>query len=140
MSPFSHLLHELRMRLNVRQVDLADRMGYEQSYISALEAGLRGPPTPEFVDRLICALEVSPEEAESLKVAASASQRRLEIDANAPQHHYRLLNDLRDKLWALGPRQVELIQNLLDLPIAEPTAPSEPVRRLLRRKQEEVEM
>lgn len=40
------------MRHGVRQVELAERIGYEQSYISALEAGAKGPPTPEFIDRL----------------------------------------------------------------------------------------
>lgn len=41
MSPFSHFLHELRMRYDIRQVELAETMGYEQSYISALEVGIK---------------------------------------------------------------------------------------------------
>lgn len=41
MSPFSQFLHDLRMRRRLRQADLADLLGYEQSYISALEVGLR---------------------------------------------------------------------------------------------------
>jgi predicted transcriptional regulator len=47
MSPFSHFLHTLRMRLEIRQAELAALVGYEQSYISALEVGLKGPPTEE---------------------------------------------------------------------------------------------
>lgn len=58
MSPFAHLLHNLQMRHNIRQSELAERLGYEQSYISALEIGLKGPPGPDFVDRLIAALEL----------------------------------------------------------------------------------
>ena len=52
MSPFSRYLVDLRRRLGVRQGELADLLGYDQSYLSALEIGQKGPPTPEFVDRL----------------------------------------------------------------------------------------
>lgn len=50
MSPFSHFLHELRLRHQIRQAELAELLGYEQSYISALEIGAKGPPTEEFVE------------------------------------------------------------------------------------------
>ena len=50
MSPFSHFLHELRLRHQIRQSELAELLGYEQSYISALEIGAKGPPTEEFVE------------------------------------------------------------------------------------------
>jgi predicted transcriptional regulator len=45
MSPFSHFLHELRLQHQIRQSELAELLGYEQSYISALEVGIKGPPT-----------------------------------------------------------------------------------------------
>ena len=57
MNPFSHYLHDLRMRHEIRQSELAELLGYEQSYISALEIGAKGPPTPEFIEKLILALE-----------------------------------------------------------------------------------
>lgn len=77
MSPFSHLLRELRMRHNVRQVELAELLGYEQSYISALEVGLEGPPTQEFVERLKAALPLSSAEQQEVLAAVEASQRKL---------------------------------------------------------------
>ncbi|MDE1712018.1 helix-turn-helix transcriptional regulator (plasmid) [Chromobacterium amazonense] len=52
MSPFSKYLHQLRISYGVRQVKLAEWLGYEQSYISALEIGTKEPPTAEFVQRL----------------------------------------------------------------------------------------
>lgn len=63
------------MRHNVRQVELAELLGYEQSYISALEVGLKGPPTQEFVERLKAALPVSSVEQQELLTAAEVSQR-----------------------------------------------------------------
>ena len=56
MSPFSESLHSIRVRHGLRQVELAKLVGYEQSYISALEVGLKGPPTDEFVERLTAAI------------------------------------------------------------------------------------
>lgn len=85
MSPFAHFLHDLRMRRNVRQADLAELMGYEQSYISALEIGLKGPPTPEFLSRLVAALSLSPDEQAQLQLAADASQRKLVLDPDMPE-------------------------------------------------------
>ncbi|PYE26357.1 helix-turn-helix protein [Paraburkholderia silvatlantica] len=58
MSPFSILLHEFRLRCNLRQSDLAERLGYEQSYLSSLEVGRKGRPTREFVLKLVEALNL----------------------------------------------------------------------------------
>ena len=73
MSPFSHFLHELGLRFEIRQAELARLVGYEQSYISALEVGLNGPPTQEFITRLIQAVALSPPEQLQLRNAVGAS-------------------------------------------------------------------
>lgn len=140
MSPFSHLLHELRMRHQVRQIDLAQRVGYEQSYISALEAGAKGPPTQEFVDRLGAVLALSDDEAQALHAAAEASQRKLVIDPDAPQDVYWLLSRLRAKLPALTPAQVRVINEVLSMPTAAAEACREPRRKLRRQRNPEVQM
>lgn len=88
MSPFSQLLHDLRVRHGLRQADLAERIGYEQSYISALEVSLKGPPTVEFLDRVANAMSLSDEERRQLWATAQASQRKLVIDPDAPPDIY----------------------------------------------------
>jgi transcriptional regulator with XRE-family HTH domain len=50
------------MRHGIRQAELAEALGYEQSYISALEVGLKGPPTEVFVERLIQVLQIPVEQ------------------------------------------------------------------------------
>ena len=79
MSPFSESLHSIRVRHGLRQVELAKLVGYEQSYISALEVGLKGPPTDEFVERLTAAIPLTKEEQEALRAAAQESHRKLVI-------------------------------------------------------------
>jgi transcriptional regulator with XRE-family HTH domain len=138
MSPFSHVLHDLRMRHEIRQVELAELLGYEQSYISALEVGLKGPPTPEFIEKLIAALELLPHEQRELRDAARASERRLVLSPDAPRDVYWLLTDLRAQIDELHPVQIKMIRDALELKGQLVRRDPEPVRRLKRRRREEV--
>ena len=115
MSPFSESLHSIRVRHGLRQVELAKLVGYEQSYISALEVGLKGPPTDEFVERLTAAIPLTKEEQEALRAAAQESHRKLVIEPDAPADIYRLLSDLRGEIEHLTPAQVRMIREVLAL-------------------------
>lgn len=128
------------MRYGIRQGDLAELIGYEQSYVSALEVGIKGPPLPAFVDKLIKALELSPAEQERLHAAVAASQRKLVIDVDAPQEVYQLMAELQQRLPTLHPVQIRMIREVLSMRevLAEPMP--EPIRRLKRRKKEEARM
>jgi transcriptional regulator with XRE-family HTH domain len=132
MSPFSESLHSLRVRHGLRQVELAELIGYEQSYISALEVGLKGPPTDEFLERLSVALALSEAEQEGLRAAALASQRKLAIEPDAPADIYWLLRDLRHEIAHLTPAQVRMIREVIALR-GTLHETREPVRRLKRR-------
>lgn len=139
MSPFSESLHSLRVRHGLRQVELAKLIGYEQSYISALEVGLKGPPTDEFLERVSVALALSEAEQEGLRAAAMASQRKLAIEPDAPADIYWLLRDLRDEIEHLTPAQVRMIREVLALR-GTLHETREPVRRLKRRTTSEAPM
>lgn len=52
MSPFAKLLKEFRLSRKLKQKELADLLGYEPSYLSALERSEKGPPRQEFVQKL----------------------------------------------------------------------------------------
>jgi transcriptional regulator with XRE-family HTH domain len=136
MSPFSQLLHDLRVRHGLRQADLAERIGYEQSYISALEVGLKGPPTDAFVERMATAMSLSDTEQDELRAAAQASQRKLVIDPDAPPDIFWLLNDLRGEVQSLSPAQVRMIREVIALRSALHER-REPVHRLKRKRKEE---
>lgn len=121
------------MRLEIRQAELAELVGYEQSYISALEVGLKGPPTQEFITRLIQALSLSPAEQRHLHTAVEASQRKLIIEADTSQDIYWLLKDLRDQVNFLSPVQIRMMRDLLGMKDALAKELPDPVRRLKRR-------
>lgn len=138
MSPFSEFLHTIRVRHGLRQADLAKRIGYEQSYISALEVGLKGPPTDEFVERLAMELELTQDEHAKLRAAAQASQRKLVINADAPPDVYWLLQDLRDEIQDLSPAQIRVIREVIAL--RKPAHEARPPGRIKRRLSEEAPM
>jgi transcriptional regulator with XRE-family HTH domain len=77
MSPFARQLNELWLRHGIRQNELAELIGYNQTHISALEVGLKGPPTPEFVDKVVATLPLTPAKQEELRTVAKASDRKL---------------------------------------------------------------
>lgn len=138
MSPFAHLLHEVRMRYGIRQSELAELIGYDQTYISAVEVGLKGPPTVEFIDKVAGALALPDEDRTALHYAAEASQRKLVIDLDTPQDAYWLLKELRDQFRNLSPTQIRVLRDVLRMP--NEGRAEDPVRRLRRRSRQEATM
>jgi transcriptional regulator with XRE-family HTH domain len=132
MSPFSQTLKAFRIRRGFRQSELATLVGYEQSYVSALELGIKGPPTEEFVEHLIVALKLSPAEQEALLEAVAASQRKINVPHEAPTEVFYLCHKLRQQIDHLHPVQIELITAALNLPLNF-SIPNEAPTRIRRR-------
>lgn len=140
MSPFADFLHGLRMRHGIRQIELAEIMGYEQTYISSLELDKKGPPTEEFLNKLIKQFQLSPSEQDLLLKAADASQRKTIIDTDVHQDVYWMMHDLRQRLPELTTVQIQLIRIALGLKESLNEFPKEAVRQLKRRRKEETPM
>lgn len=117
MSPFSQRLKSHRIERGLRQSELAELVGYEQSYVSALEMGIKGPPTEEFVGQLINALKLSSEEQEALHEAVAASQRKIIVPHEATPEIFWLCHKLRQQIDQLHPAQINLIEMALNLPL-----------------------
>lgn len=116
MSPFSEFLRSLRRRRGLKQRELAERLGYEPSYLSALERSEKGPPREDFVRRLIRELALSPDECAALDKALVASRRQLSLPATASIEEYQLMEMLRPQLGRLNPVQIQLIELALKMP------------------------
>ena len=116
MSPLSKLIIDLRKKRGLRQKDVAVALGYEQSYISALEVGSKGPPTPEFVAKLIRVLNLDHEEKDALDSAIARSDRKLVLPVNAQESLYELCYELRSVIEQLLPSQIEMMHKILRLP------------------------
>lgn len=140
MSPIAELLYSIRTRQGISQIELAELIGYEQTYISAIEVGKKGPPTPAFVERLILALDLSSEEQDRLRVALDASQRKMVIDGEMPQNVFWMFSELRHRVSELTPVQIQLICQVLTLKETLNKEYTEPAHRLKRRKKQEAPM
>lgn len=116
MSPFAIHLRALRKQRGLRQNELAFRLGYEPSYISALERSEKGPPRQDFIKRLIRGLDLDEEEQAELAQALKASRRQFSLPARASEQEYALLHQLEPQLGRLHPLQLQMIQMALQMP------------------------
>jgi len=110
------MLQELRNRKGMRQKELAYLLNYDQSFISALEGGSKGPPTEEFITKLTKALDLDQGEQMELKTAIAMSDRKVVIPADASQKLYELCFELRLAADKLLPSQIEMMLKVLQLP------------------------
>ena len=115
MRPFSKYFYQLRVAHGIRQIELAELLGYEQSYISALEIGTKGPPTSEFIERLIRALSLSDIQQAELHEVVEASQRKFIIPVDLSEDIHWMLLNLHRHLDSLHPAQVRLIQEIIGI-------------------------
>lgn len=116
MSPFSIYLKCLRLGRGYKQKALALQLGYEPSYISALERGEKGPPKKDFTDRLIRSLALTEEEQATLAQALKNSRRHFSLPSRASEREYTLLHQLEPQLGHLSPLQIQLIELALHIP------------------------
>ncbi|PKO71562.1 MAG: XRE family transcriptional regulator [Betaproteobacteria bacterium HGW-Betaproteobacteria-14] len=140
MNPFACLLHETRTQCGLRQNELAEKMGYEKSYISSLEIGTKGPPTREFVEKLIATLGIEAEEQKLLYEVFEASQRKIVLDLDSPAEAYWMLKELRESIHTLHPVVIKTIRDLLQMQNLLQKHNIEPVRRLKKGRKEEARM
>jgi transcriptional regulator with XRE-family HTH domain len=128
MSPFSTAFRELRIFCELRQADFAAKLGYEQSYISAIELGTKGPPSVEFIERLTERLQLDEQWTRRLMSALDESQRKITLPSESSGEMYKMFNALRRQIDALHPAQVELIQMALQMPTMLTTSSAKPTR------------
>ncbi len=140
MSPFAEFLHELRMRHGIRQSELAKIMGYEQGYLSALELDKKGPPTEEFINKLINKFNLTSQETSQLLEVVDASQRKFAFSNEISKDAYWLIRDFRESLPALTKAEIELLRKVLAFKKDVLQKPLDVPRQLKRRKNEEAKM
>ena len=133
MSPFAKLLRDHRIKAGLPQKELAELLGFEQSYLSALELGLKGPPNMEFASQLVMVLELDQEEQIALMEALAASQRRVDVPNEAPIEIFWMCHKLRQQIDRLHPLQIELMMTALNLPSEFNLGNTEQPTRLRRR-------
>jgi transcriptional regulator with XRE-family HTH domain len=75
---FGKLLRDERVRSNLSQAELGERLNKNQSYIGMLETGERGPPDYQVVAKIIRVLKPHPLQMEEFRLAAQGATRLLD--------------------------------------------------------------
>lgn len=137
MSPFSNFLITLRSQRNVKQAELAKRLGYAKSYISALENGQKGPPSHAFLECIAQFFELDECSKADMYAAVEASKRSLTIPPSAAPEVFWLLQALREAWPALNPSQIRIMNEVIGMTDPRSRAsPFPPVSKANRQTQE----
>lgn len=80
MTPFGRKVRELRRRKGVTQRQMADDLQLSAAYLSALEHGWRGRPTPVLVDQICSYFNIIWDDADEVRRLARLSHPRVIID------------------------------------------------------------
>ena len=115
MSPFAITLKTLRLNRNLRQKDAADLLGYEQSFVSGLERGLKSPPKNGFIDQVAIKYQLTEVELEALTCAMCQSKRNYSIPKGASIDAYEIFRELEKQINQLGQNQLKLIKLALGI-------------------------
>ena len=115
MTPLAALLGELRRSRGIRQKDLACLLEVDASYLSGLESGRKGPPTPALADRLRQQLALTEKEQGSLLAAIRFSQRRYDVPFEADPREHELIWTIMNSVGRLRPAQINAISEILKL-------------------------
>lgn len=115
MTPFSHFLRKLRTDRHIAQKDMAEFLGYEQSYISALENGVKGTPKRQFLDQVVKRLNLGEQEKQALFNAANMSRRSIKLPLKASCEIFEICHELEQQLPKITHFQLELITLALRL-------------------------
>jgi transcriptional regulator with XRE-family HTH domain len=126
----------------MRQQELADRVGCERSYVSALENDVKQAPGTAFVNHVCGALQLNDAEAEALRQACAKSRRKYSVPPHLPKEAYEVTFELFARLERLNALQFQGLMTVLrlgDLPPGSAQPSEGRVRRRDRRSHVEKE-
>lgn len=80
MTPFGRKLRQMRERQACQLKDLAKALKVSSAYLSALEHGHRGKPSPGLVQQVAAYFNLAWEDVDELKALAELSDPRVTVD------------------------------------------------------------
>lgn len=115
MNPFAEYLERLRRSRNLQQKQLADIMGINPCYVSAMEKGRKRAPADEVINRIIVRLKLSEEEQAALWHAVEISEPQFKLPNTMSKAEFEFVHKLRNSLGHLSHSQLVIMGEALDL-------------------------
>lgn len=115
MTPFGNALSLLRRSRKLQQRELAERIGVQPCYVSAIEGGKKGPPSKAVLQNIVKSLQLSPEEVSELQSTIGPSERVFRVPESVSLEEYAFLWELRQRLGSLSGKEVAIMSHVLRL-------------------------
>ncbi|WP_412777714.1 helix-turn-helix domain-containing protein [Thalassospira lucentensis] len=113
MTPFGNRIRELRARNDVTLTDMASALQLSPAYLSALEHGHRGRPSPGLVQQICGYFNLVWDEVDDIKRLAQLSHPKITVDtAGLAPEATELANLLSERIAGLSDDQ---LSRLLDI-------------------------
>ena len=113
LTPFGERVRDLRRAHGVNQKEMARDLQISAAYLSALERGKRGRPSPVLVDQICGYFYIIWDEADALRRLAKLSHPRVVIDpSQCEAEATELANRLAEKITTLP---LVKVKKMLDL-------------------------
>jgi len=110
MTPFGQRMRQLRRDKGVTQKQMATDLQISAAYLSALEHGRRGRPSPVLVDQICGYFNIIWDEADEIRRLARLSHPRVVIDtAGLSAEATELANRLAERIAGLPPARVRAL-------------------------------
>ena len=109
MSPFAHQLKKIRTQKQLQQKTMAELIGCEQSYLSALETDGKSPPQGKNLFQLIKKLKLTEVEESVLLAAAEQSRRSIRLPLKGQTQLFEICHALEDQLPYISDIQLQMI-------------------------------
>lgn len=114
MTPFGRKVRQLRRRKGVTQKQMAATLGLSPAYISALEHGRRGRPSPMLVDQICGYFGIIWDDADEVRQLGRLSHPRIVIDTGGlSPEATELANRLAQDIGRLPARTVNRLLAVL---------------------------
>ena len=115
MTPFGDRLRQLRRQRGISLKTMAADLHLSSAYLSALEHGHRGRPSPGLVMQILGYFNVIWDEAEELKELARLSHPKVTLDTAGLSPAATLLaNKLAARIGALTEEELALLLGIVD--------------------------
>ncbi|MBM3597165.1 MAG: helix-turn-helix domain-containing protein [Alphaproteobacteria bacterium] len=119
MTPFGAKLRALRTERGMTMKAMARQLELTPAYLSALEHGHRGRPSPGLVQQICAILGLIWDDADELRRLAELSHPRIVVDTSGlSPEATQLANRLAERIGALDRRTIERVLGLIE---AKPT-------------------
>lgn len=115
MTPFGNTLSKLRRSRKLQQRQLAESIGVQPCYISAIEGGKKGPPSKPVLQKLFDSLKLTSEEVQILQSTIEPSEKNFRLPDSASLEERAFLWELRQRIGSLSSEELIIMTNTLRL-------------------------